>query len=77
VIDAPDLLDAPGPIQLEAQIDTSRPLKDARAEWIDMFDRAYVTQVLRQHHGDVAAAARAAGTDRLTFCRLLLRLGMR
>jgi transcriptional regulator with GAF, ATPase, and Fis domain len=77
VIDAPDLLNAPGPVQLEAQIDTSRPLNDARAEWIDMFDRAYATQVLRQHHGDVAAAARAAGTDRLTFCRLLLRLGMK
>jgi transcriptional regulator with GAF, ATPase, and Fis domain len=74
---APGAPEPPGPIRLETEINTSRPLKDARAEWMNLFDRAYATQVLRDHHGDIAAAARAAGTDRLTFCRLLLRLGMK
>lgn len=72
VIDAPQAEDA-RPID----VDTSLPLAEARGACVAAFERGYATRMLRQHNGDVTAAARAAGTDRLTFCRLLLRLGIR
>jgi two-component system, NtrC family, response regulator GlrR len=57
--------------------DTALPLKDAREAWTRQLERRYVEVVLAQHHGNVAAAARAAGVDRMYFYRLLWRYGLR
>ena len=53
------------------------PLKEARDRWVDLFERAYVAELLEAHGDNVAAAARAAGVARNHFYRLLWRHGFR
>jgi len=57
--------------------DMSLPLKDARERWNRLFERQYVEEMLRRHAGNAAAAARAAGVDRMHFYRLVWRHGLR
>jgi DNA-binding NtrC family response regulator len=75
----PDVIDAPEPAPAAepAAIDTTQPLDEARAAWMAVFDRTYATAMLREHHGNVSAAARASGADHLTFCRLLRLAGIK
>ena len=42
-----------------------------------MFEHAYLTDLLARHDGNVTAAARAAGIDRIHLYRLLWRNGLR
>jgi DNA-binding NtrC family response regulator len=56
---------------------TDLPLKEARDAWTRQLERRYVEAVLERHAGNVAAAARAAGVDRMYFYRLLWRHGLR
>ena len=48
----------------EAELDLSRPFRELKREMIASFERRYVVALLREHHGNVAAAARHAGMDR-------------
>jgi DNA-binding NtrC family response regulator len=64
---APDLL----------QIDSSEPLRAARERFLSYFERSYLEAVLARHENNVAAAARAAGVDRIHFYRLLWKHGVR
>lgn len=57
--------------------DTGRPLKEARDAWTQALERRYVEVVLARHDGNVTAAARDAGVDRMYFYRLLWRHGLR
>jgi DNA-binding NtrC family response regulator len=57
--------------------DTEQPLKVARERWNRQLERRYVEEVLRRADGNVTAAARAAGVDRMYFYRLLWRYGLR
>jgi two-component system response regulator AtoC len=43
------------------QVDTSRPLLEARQELVERFERDYLTRLLREHRGRVGEVARAAG----------------
>ncbi|HEY5926168.1 MAG TPA: sigma 54-interacting transcriptional regulator [Kofleriaceae bacterium] len=52
-------------------------LKDARARWIKMFESQYLAELLQAHGGNVTAAARTAGVDRVHFYRLLGRAGLK
>jgi DNA-binding NtrC family response regulator len=52
-------------------------LKDARSRWIKMFEAQYLAELLRAHGGNVTAAARTAGVDRVHFYRLLGRAGLK
>jgi transcriptional regulator with PAS, ATPase and Fis domain len=52
------------------------PLREAREAWLAPFERRYA-QGLLERHGNIAAAARAAGVDRITFYRLLWRYGLK
>jgi two-component system, NtrC family, response regulator GlrR len=61
----------------QALPDTSLPLKEARADWTRTLERRYVETLLARHDGNVAAAARGAGVDRMYFYRLLWRYGLR
>jgi two-component system, NtrC family, response regulator GlrR len=61
----------------EISIDLSRPFKDARDDWTAAFERAYLAALLREHGGNIRAAARAAGIDRVHLYRLLARHGLR
>ncbi len=62
----------PGPV-----VDTSEPLRQAREQWMNLFERAYLETILAQHDDSVASAARAAGIDRIHFYRLLWKHGIR
>ena len=53
------------------------PLKVARERCNRSFEHRYVEAALQRHQGNVAAAARAAGVDRMYFYRLLRRYGLR
>jgi two-component system, NtrC family, response regulator GlrR len=53
------------------------PLRIARERWSRDFERRYVTELLERSSGNVTAAARAAGVDRMYFYRLLWRHGLK
>jgi two-component system response regulator GlrR len=61
----------------EARADVGRPLKVAREEWLSRFERIYLEEILARHEGNVTAAARAAGVDRVHFYRLLWKHQLR
>jgi transcriptional regulator with PAS, ATPase and Fis domain len=58
-------------------VDVTQPIKIARDRWTRAFERRYLEEILERHGGNVAAAARAAGVDRIYFYRLLWRHGLR
>jgi two-component system response regulator GlrR len=79
---------AMGPWELEAPaappadgaapaVDLSRPFKEAREAWTATFERAYLVALLGHHDGNIRAAARAAGIDRVHLYRWLARHGLR
>ncbi len=53
------------------------PLRAAKAELTERFERRYLARVLAETGGNVAEAARRAGVDRGTVFRTLRRTGMR
>jgi DNA-binding NtrC family response regulator len=57
--------------------DVPVPLKTARDRAIRVFEHAYLTDLLARHDGNVTAAARAAGVDRIHFYRLLWKHGLK
>ncbi len=58
-------------------LDLSLPIKDARDVCLRAFEHRYLQGQLARHHGNVSAAARAAGVDRAHFYRLLWKYGLR
>ncbi|MCC7535945.1 MAG: sigma 54-dependent Fis family transcriptional regulator [Deltaproteobacteria bacterium] len=57
-------------------IDLSVPFRDAKQRLVDEFDRRYITALLDAHRGNVSAAARAAGIDRMSIYKAIQRLGL-
>jgi DNA-binding NtrC family response regulator len=53
------------------------PLRTAKAELLEQFERHYVTDLLQSTQGNVAEAARRAGVDRVTLFRTIRRYGLR
>ncbi|HUS33230.1 MAG TPA: sigma-54 dependent transcriptional regulator [Kofleriaceae bacterium] len=75
-IDEDDLaLPAPSPTS-SVRVDVTRPFRDVKQETIDAFERAYLTELLRAHRGNLAQAARAAGMDRKNLWALVERHGL-
>jgi DNA-binding NtrC family response regulator len=58
------------------RVDVNRPFREVKQETIDAFERAYLTELLRVHKGNLAQAARAAGMDRKNLWALALRHGL-
>jgi DNA-binding NtrC family response regulator len=58
-------------------VDTAVPLRIGRQRLTTAYERAYVTQLLRECQGNQSEAARRAGIDRISLYRLLERLGLR
>jgi DNA-binding NtrC family response regulator len=56
---------------------TQLPLRSAKNELLDRFERHYVERLLEQTGGNVAEAARRAGVDRVTLFRTIRRHGLR
>jgi DNA-binding NtrC family response regulator len=53
------------------------PLRSAKSELLERFERHYVERLLEQTGGNVAEAARRAGVDRVTLFRTIRRYGLR
>ncbi len=53
-----------------------RPFREVKQEMIDTFEKRYLTELLRVHHGNLAQAARAAGMDRKNLWSLVDRHGL-
>jgi two-component system response regulator GlrR len=68
---------APGEEGGAALPDTSQPLRTARERWTRVLEKRYVEAVLARSGGNVAAAAREAGVDRMYFYRLLWKYGLK
>src|SRR5688572_9125863 len=58
------------------RIDLSRPFRELKQEVIDAFETQYLTELLREHQGNLAQAARAAGMDRKNLWALVARHGL-
>jgi DNA-binding NtrC family response regulator len=56
--------------------DITRPFRELKQEAIDGFEKAYLTELLRAHHGNLAKAARAASMDRKNLWALVVRHGL-
>jgi DNA-binding NtrC family response regulator len=54
-----------------------RTLQEAREQWLQSLESAYLRDLLDRHGGNVSAAAKAAGIDRKTFHRLASKHGIR
>ena len=70
---------APAPADdslLQMSIDTATPFKVAKRDLVAEFERRYITQLLEEHGGNISAAARAAGIDRMSIHKMLNRLGL-
>ena len=68
--------DAAAEREVRVPVDPKVPFKVAKQELIDEFERRYVRALLEQHDGNISAAARAAGIDRMSIHKMLTRLGM-
>ncbi|HEX9104533.1 MAG TPA: sigma-54 dependent transcriptional regulator, partial [Polyangia bacterium] len=60
-----------------AAIDAKLAYAEARRRALDSFERGYAEALLREHNGKVAAAAAAAGMDRVYLYRILRRHGIK
>ncbi|HUT78121.1 MAG TPA: sigma 54-interacting transcriptional regulator [Polyangia bacterium] len=61
---------------LALRVDTSRSFKDAKAEIVAVFERAYIEQALARTAGNISAAARESGVDRKHLERLIRKHGI-
>ena len=57
-------------------IDTTKPFKDAKQALVTEFERRYIRRLLAEHGGNISAAARVAGIDRMSIHKMLNRLGI-
>ena len=59
-----------------AAIDIDVPFKVAKQKLVDEFDRRYLRELLEAHDGNISAAARAAGIERMSIYKMIRRLGL-
>jgi DNA-binding NtrC family response regulator len=57
-------------------IDIDIPFKAAKQKLVDEFDRRYLQALLEAHDGNISAAARAAGIERMSIYKMIRRLGL-
>jgi len=58
------------------RFDVTRKFREVKQEVIDAFEKQYLTELLRVHHGNLAQAARVAGMDRKNLWALVARHGL-
>jgi DNA-binding NtrC family response regulator len=66
----------PAAAAVAGRYDIHRPFRDVKHEVIEAFERGYLTELLREHRGNLAQAARAAGMDRKNLWALVARHGL-
>jgi two-component system response regulator GlrR len=55
---------------------SSRRLREAKAECISRFERAYLGQLLARTHGNISMASRLCGTERSRLTKLVKKYGL-
>lgn len=70
----PQDIDIPSRFQREA--DETSSLREAKSRAITQFERAYLTNLLTAHRGNITRAAQAAGKERRAFQRLVRKYGL-
>ena len=58
-------------------VTADRPYHEAKAELVDRFEKAYLTDLLRRASGNISEAARQAGVERKHLYKMLERAGLR
>jgi transcriptional regulator with GAF, ATPase, and Fis domain len=76
LVAAPSPVAVPPGAQMTVAIDPTVPFKVAKQDMTVEFERRYVRALLDAHGGNISAAARAAGIDRMSIHKILNRLGM-
>ena len=71
-----DRASAPGGGDVDGAL-LSLPYHEAKDEWVERFERAYLTALLERCDGNVSKAAREAGVDRRHVQRMMGRFGMK
>jgi two-component system response regulator HydG len=66
-------VERPGELNPVGKVRTDLPYIEARRQYLDRFQRQYVTAILEEHDGNVSRAATAAGMDRRSIQRILKR----
>jgi transcriptional regulator of acetoin/glycerol metabolism len=61
---------------LTVPVELDVPLKQAKQQVIDAYERVYVSRLLEQHGGNVSAVARDAGMDRMSVHKIMQKLGL-
>jgi len=59
------------------EVDATIPFKEAKQRLIERFERPYLDQLLKLNAGNVSAASRQAGIDRVHLLKLLRRYSLR
>ena len=71
---------APVPVAEGAEgrfvVDVERAYKDQKADVVADFEERYVRLLMKEHAGNVSAAARKAGIDRMSLHKILARYGL-
>jgi hypothetical protein len=67
----------PSPLLPLPRVPYHLPLKAAREEWNRVMEIRYLEHLLLSHGGNVTAAAKAAGVNRVHLYRLLWKHGLR
>jgi transcriptional regulator with GAF, ATPase, and Fis domain len=75
--DLPEHVRGRGRVTPAAAPGKTLPLREARDTWLRAFTYEYLTDLLREHGGNVSQAAKTAGVDRKTLHRLLTKFGVR
>ncbi|MCC7073849.1 MAG: sigma 54-interacting transcriptional regulator [Deltaproteobacteria bacterium] len=57
-------------------VNTHEPYKDQKARVTASFEERYARLLMKDHHGNVSAASRVAGIDRMSLHKILARYGL-
>jgi len=58
------------------KIEVDEPFHEAKARWIDEFERAYLSHLIERHRGNISEVARVAHFSRQSCYRLLKKHGL-
>ena len=71
---APGFIPASEKVTPISSIRTDLPYKEAKREWLDIFEGQYIQAILQRHQGNVSEAAKEAGMDRRSIQRMMKRI---
>jgi two-component system response regulator AtoC len=74
--DLPESMARPGLGEVR-RVDKNLPYKEAKARWLEPFEREYLIDLLKRNKKNVTYAADDAGIDRKSIQRMMKKHGIR